>query len=50
MKTNSILAYQQGEKDFLKGKSVIQNPYPVGSMNNSHWRTGWRNAESKKTI
>lgn len=43
---NDMNAFEKGRLMFKMGKNVCCNPYPVGSMNNSNWRTGWRTAEA----
>ena len=42
--------YTEGMTAFKKDKSISKNPYPVGSMANSHWKTGWRTAEHSSKI
>ena len=44
---DSATAYNLGRAAFDKGKNLTANPFPAGSMSNSHWRSGWTEKEDE---
>ncbi len=50
MNTSSLQAYNDGIRACADGKSLQDNPYPNGSMLQSHWRTGFQQRKSKEDL
>lgn len=49
LSVSGVEAYNEGKKAAkITGKSLRDNPYPIGSMLNAHWRAGYMSVASNK--
>lgn len=41
--------FEKGRADFLKEKSLADNPYDIAENDHLRWQDGWHSAEEAKT-